>query len=195
MLVECDEKGEHGFHNPAPDHFYLEVVDLDTGKRLEDGRAGYLAVTHLNRRGTVLVRYLTGDIVILSHERCPYCGRQTARVVSQPFRKSNLIKFKGTLINPAPLEKVLSGMPDVDEFQIVFTRQDPEDPLSPDHLQIKVATEQDESAVRQKVVDSCLQTVEMRPEVLFVPKNDIYDPDRGFKSRRIVDLRESQKNK
>ena len=189
VLVECDREGKGGFHNPAPDHFFLEVIDPETGKRLEDGKPGYLAVTHLNRRGTVLLRYLTGDIVVLSHDPCPYCGRQTTRVVSQPFRKSSLIKFKGTLINPEPLVKALSGIPEIDEFQIVFTRQNPEDPLSPDHLQIKVATSMDEAVAREKVIDICLQTVEMRPEILFVPKDDIYDPDKGFKSKRIVDLR------
>ena len=189
VLVECDRNGQGGFHNPAPDHFFLEVVDIETGKRLEDGNPGYLAVTHLNRRGTVLLRYLTGDIVSLSHEPCPFCGRQTTRVVSQPFRKSNLIKFKGTLINPEPLVRALSGMPDLEEFQVVFTRKNPEDPLSPDHLQVRVATNGERESITQKIVEACLQTVEMRPEVLFVPKNDIYDPDKGFKSKRIVDLR------
>ena len=85
--------------------------------------------------------------------------------------------------------KALSGIPEIDEFQIVFTRQNPEDPLSPDHLQIKVATSMDEAVAREKVIDICLQTVEMRPEILFVPKDDIYDPDKGFKSKRVVDLR------
>jgi len=189
VLVECDREGKGGFHNPAPDHFFLEVVDPETGKRLEDGKPGYLAVTHLNRRGTVLLRYLTGDIVVLSHEPCPYCGRQTTRVVSQPFRKSNLIKFKGTLINPEPLVRALSGMRELEEFQIVFTRRSLEDPLSPDLLRIKVATMMDKATTRERVTDVCLQTVEMRPEVIFVPKNDIYDPDKGFKSKRVVDLR------
>ncbi len=189
VLVECDEAGECGFHNPAPDHFFLEAVDVEAARRVEDGEPGYLAVTHLNRRGTVLLRYLTGDIVVLSRERCPCCGRRTTRVVSQPYRKSSLIKFKGTLINPEPLVKALSGVPEIDEFQVVFTRQDPEDPLSADHLQVRVATTLDRASVRDKVIDLCLQTVEMRPEVLFVPKNNIYDPDKGFKSRRVVDMR------
>jgi hypothetical protein len=47
----------------------------------------------------------------------------------------------------------------------------------------------DKATTRERVTDVCLQTVEMRPEVIFVPKNDIYDPDKGFKSKRVVDLR------
>ncbi len=40
-----------------------EVVDLDTGQPLPDGERGALAITLLARRGTVLLRYLVGDIV------------------------------------------------------------------------------------------------------------------------------------
>jgi len=189
VLVECDEKGESGFHNPAPDHFFLEVVNPETGKQIEDGQPGNLAVTHLNRRGTVLLRYLTGDIVILSHEICPFCGRRTTRVVSQPFRKSDLIKFKGTLINPKPLVSALSGLRDVEEFQVVFTKQNPEDMLSPDHLQIHIAAKEPDSRIAEQVTTLCLQTVEMRPEVVFVGKDDIFNPDQAFKSKRVVDLR------
>ena len=31
VFVECDPDGRGGFHNPAPDHFFLEVVDEQTG--------------------------------------------------------------------------------------------------------------------------------------------------------------------
>lgn len=189
VLVECDREGRGGFHNPAPDHFFLEAVDPETGKRVEDGKPGYMAVTHLNRRGTVLLRYLTGDIVVLSHDTCPYCGRQTTRVVSQPYRKSDLLKFKGTLINPEPLVRALSDMPDIEEFQVVFTRLNLEDPLSPDHLQIRIASGESRDEITRRVTDVCLQTVEMRPEIVFVRKDEIYDPDRGFKSKRVIDLR------
>lgn len=189
VLCECHPEGGGGFHNPAPDLFFLEVVDDRTGKRLPHGETGYLAVTHLNRRGTVLLRYLTGDIVALSEEPCPHCGRRTQRIVTQPYRKSELIKFKGTLINPKPLMAALSDIREIGEFQIVFTRESPEDPLSTDHLQIRVATRGDPEKVRTLVRAVTLQAIEMRPEVLFVEEDAIYDPDRSFKSLRIVDLR------
>ena len=35
----------------------------DLARRLPDGESGMLAITHLHRRGTVLLRYLVGDIV------------------------------------------------------------------------------------------------------------------------------------
>jgi len=189
VFVECDPEGKAGFHNPAPDNFFLEVVDEQAGKRLQDGEAGFLTITHLNRRGTVLIRYLTGDIVTLSREPCPYCGRTAERITSQPYRKSDLIKFKGTLINPKPLLTALSEVSEIKEFQVIFTKVDPIDPLSPDHLQIKIATDENEDGIREKITKIGVQSVEMRPEVLFVNQNEIYDPDKSFKSKRIIDLR------
>ena len=54
---------------------FHEVVDPDSGRRLPDGERGALAITHIKRRGTTLMRYLVGDIVSLEHGPCPHCGR------------------------------------------------------------------------------------------------------------------------
>ena len=64
-LVQCAEDAAP--QNVCPDLYYLEAVD-ETGRRVPDGETGMLAVTHLHRRGTVLLRYLVGDLVALSRE-------------------------------------------------------------------------------------------------------------------------------
>ncbi len=109
--------------------------------------------------------------------------------MSQPYRKSELLKFKGTLINPKPLVSALSEIPEVEEFQVIFTRLNPSDPLSQDHLQVKLSTRSDREKVKEKVINLALQVVEMRPEVIFVDQNEIYDIEKSFKSKRIIDLR------
>ncbi|GAC1354024.1 MAG: hypothetical protein NVSMB38_31320 [Ktedonobacteraceae bacterium] len=43
---------------------------------LLDGERGLSTVTHLDRRGTVLLRYVTGVLNAISNETCPHCGRQ-----------------------------------------------------------------------------------------------------------------------
>ena len=100
-LAQCREEGD--WHNPAPELLFHEVVDPDTGRRLPDGERGALAITHLDRRGTTLIRYLVGDIVSLSHEPCPHCGRSGDRIVGPVIRTKDLLKVKGMLINPAVL--------------------------------------------------------------------------------------------
>lgn len=187
-LPECCEGS--GFHNPAPDLFFFEVLDPKTFERLPDGEKGLLVLTHLNRRGTVLLRYALGDITTLSHERCPHCGRTTERVTAIPYRTGNLVKLKGTLINPDLITSVLAEMTQIEEYQVVFTKSDPTDPYSMDKLQIKVATSiQEPSVVAEEIVQRIGQAVGVRPVVEFVDRSDIYDPSRSMKATRIIDER------
>ena len=102
-FAQCREEGD--WHNPTPELQYHEIVDPDTGRRLPDGERGALAVTHLNRRGTILIRFVVGDIVSIDHRPCPVCGRTSERVVGPVVRAKDLVKVKGMLINPAVLLK------------------------------------------------------------------------------------------
>ena len=69
-----------------------------------------LAVTHLDRRGTVLIRFLVGDTVSLTREPCPHCGRTSERVVGPVVRGGDLVKVKGMLINAGALVAALAAM-------------------------------------------------------------------------------------
>jgi phenylacetate-coenzyme A ligase PaaK-like adenylate-forming protein len=187
-LAQCREEGD--WHNPAPEILYHEVVDPDTGRPLPDGERGALAITHLDRRGTVLVRYVVGDIVSLAHEACLHCGRTGDRLVGPVVRTKDLVKVKGMLINPAVLLDTLRTVPGVDEFQVVFARQDPSDPLSMDEMVLRVATARtDREALSATLVAAAAGAVGVRPRVEFTAANDIFDPGRDAKAERLVDRR------
>ena len=106
-LVQCAENAQ--VQNLAPDLYHLEVVDPATGRRLGDGDSGALAITHLHRRGTVLLRYLVGDIVTLARAPCPLCGRDGERVVATPRRTGSLVKCRGMLVNTDVILDTLSA--------------------------------------------------------------------------------------
>ncbi|CAN0223821.1 unnamed protein product, partial [Phaeothamnion confervicola] len=107
-LVQCTEDAP--VQNVCPDLYYLEVVDPESGRRLPDGESGMLTITHLHRRGTVQLRYLVGDIVTLSREPCPHCGRFGERVVGTPRRTGSLVKCRGMLVNAEVVLDTLSAM-------------------------------------------------------------------------------------
>ncbi|HAM55544.1 MAG TPA: hypothetical protein DCQ64_09115 [Candidatus Rokubacteria bacterium] len=187
-LAQCCEDGD--WHNPAPEVIFHEVVDPDTGARLPDGERGMLALSHLNRRGTTLIRYLVGDIVSLSHAPCPHCGRTGDRIVGPIVRTKDLIKVKGMLINPTVLLDALREVPGVDEFQVVLTRQDPRDPFSMDEMVLRAATTRaDRDALATTLVTAAAVAVGVRPRVEFVTANEIFDPARHAKAERLVDRR------
>jgi phenylacetate-coenzyme A ligase PaaK-like adenylate-forming protein len=183
-LVECAPGS--GYHNPAPDQFYLEVVDPESLAPLPDGASGLVLLTHLQRRGTVLVRYALGDISTLTHERCPHCGSWTDRLVATPRRADKLLKIKGTLVNPALMvaaaEEVLVGR----EFQFVITK---EDALSLDLLTLKVSGAEDSETTR-KLADSVKAATGLLPKVQFVP--EIPESAGAWKVKRVVDQRNSE---
>jgi phenylacetate-CoA ligase len=185
---ECVEFS--GGHNPAPDQFYFEVVYEQTHEPLADDRQGLFTVTHLDRRGTVLLRYLTGDINAISNEACPYCGRQGPRVVTNTVRTAELVKLKGTLINPDIIKEAIATIESIEEYQVVFTKEQQDDPYSPDKLLVRVSAPPDEQErVRTQLFAKVSEAAEMRPVIEFVTMSEIFDPTKALKSTRVVDLR------
>jgi phenylacetate-coenzyme A ligase PaaK-like adenylate-forming protein len=187
-LAQCREEGD--WHNPAPELLFHEIVDPETGRRLPDGERGALALTQLNRRGTTLIRFLVGDTVGLAHDPCPHCGRNGDRIVAPVVRTKDLLKVKGMLINPTVLLEAISAIKDVQEFQVVLTRRDASDPLSPDEMVVRVASAAlDRDALSSTVVTAAQAAVRVRPKVEFVPAQQLYDPILNPKPVRLKDLR------
>ncbi|MBX6426503.1 MAG: AMP-binding protein [Variibacter sp.] len=190
-LVQCAEHAAP--QNVVPDLYYLEVVDPETGKRLPDGERGPLAITHLHRRGTVMLRYLVGDVVALSREPCPVCGRLGERVVATPRRIGNLVKCRGMLVNTDVILDTLASFEGIGEYQIVFRREDR--PGAMDELVVRVEIETaafDEArrqTLREEIARRVRQAVSVRPEVEFAPRGSLYDHEQSIKARRVVDLR------
>ena len=64
-FTECLPKdgGEpSGFHI-YPDMCFVEIIDPETGERVPDGTPGEIVLTHLDSRGTIVLRYRTGDLI------------------------------------------------------------------------------------------------------------------------------------
>lgn len=182
-LVQC-AAGVPG-QNVVPDLYHLEVVD-EHGNRLPDGESGMLAITHLHRRGTVLLRYVVGDVVTLSREPCPHCGRLGERVVTTPRRTGNLVKCRGMLVNTDVVLDVLSAVEGIGQYQIAFLRDDA--PGAMDRMVLRIERGED-AGLREQLVQRVQQAVSLRPEVEFVARGALYDQERSIKARRVLDLR------
>jgi phenylacetate-coenzyme A ligase PaaK-like adenylate-forming protein len=194
-LVQCAEDAAP--QNIAPDLYCLEVVD-DAGRRLPDGESGQLAITHLHRRGTVMLRYLVGDVVVLSHEACPLCGQEGERVMSSPRRIGNLVKCRGMLVNTDSILDTLSTLEGIGEFQIVFTRENV--PGAMDRLVVRIEFDENSplqsgmagwnaAALREEVERRVRDAVSLRPEVELERRGALYDHERSIKAKRVIDLR------
>jgi phenylacetate-CoA ligase len=186
-LVECREGA--GFHNPLPDQFLIEVLDPETHAPLPDGEEGLVTLTHLNRRGTVLLRYAVGDLSVLTREPCPSCGATGERLVAMPRRVDSLVKIKGMLVNPDTVVAALSSLPELAGFRLTVEHRKYGDPLSPDVLRLIVAGdgkhEPDVEALRTLVK----RDTGVTPEVDVVPASVLPGSGAQWKSKPFEDLR------
>ena len=190
-MIECCDGS--GFHSVLPDQLFHEVVDPATGARLPDGQAGHLAVTHLNRRGTVFLRYLVGDIASLDHNVCPHCGRTSVRMSSSPVRSGDIVKIKGALVNLGNLKSELDRKQEIDEYQIVVRPEDETDAFSMDELLIRLAPARDsDGSVAEQIAAEVMRLTNLRPRVEIVDRDDIFNPLTASKPRRIVDARQQR---
>jgi phenylacetate-CoA ligase len=186
-MVECSHGS--GYHNPAPDQFLFEAVDPDTRKPVPDGEEGLILLTHLDRRGTVLLRYALGDVARLTRKRCPHCGALTERLTSLPRRVDGLLKIKGMLVNPQALvDAVLE--PALLDFQAVVDKENPDDPLSMDRLRLRIVPAVGADAALDGALALRVQrAIGVTPVVERTVADDPLLVGRGWKTKPILDLR------
>lgn len=186
--MECSEMG--GFHLPKPARYFFEILDPKTFDPLPEGQPGLVVMTHLDRRGTCLLRYLVGDICTLSAEPCPVCGGWEPRFSSIPYRTGSIVKVKGTLINVSALFDVLSRIQGIEEYEIILTQKDPTDPFSEDVMRIKIACAQHVfSSISDQIREAVRRNQEVTPEVEWVPLEHFADRQMNYKFKRFKDER------
>src|SRR5262249_2688465 len=112
--IECPE-------NPAGLHLLedvcvVEVIDPVTAKPVQAGETGELVLTNLERWGSPLVRYRTGDLVKADPQPCP-CGRVLVRVGGGILgRTDEMIHIRGNNFYPAALESLIGRFSEVAEY-------------------------------------------------------------------------------
>jgi phenylacetate-CoA ligase len=189
-MVECAPGS--GYHNPVPDQFYVEIVDPDTHEPVPDGAPGLILLTHLRRRGTLLLRYALGDITRRTRETCPHCGANTDRLTEIPRRVDALVKIRGMLVNPDLISEILAAESSVAEFQIVIDRVDPDDRHSMDRMRLRIAfagNRTADDAVAARLAERVKQAVGVAPIIETVARAEILGTDDSLKSKRMIDLR------
>ena len=72
MPVARSCRYDQGLHI-MDDLIYAEMIDPSTGENVPYGEKGELALTHLYKEASPLLRYRTGDLTYMIQEKCP-CG-------------------------------------------------------------------------------------------------------------------------
>lgn len=187
---ECMEEGP--VHIPDPERNHIEILDPLSHEPLPDGQTGLVALSHLDRRGTVLWRYLVGDKSSLERDRCSRCGRSGPRFTSPPARVDDLVKIRGTLVNPSQLVEQLRSQGGVQDLRITFELGRDGQGLERERVLVDVIA--DASGDTQNLLtDLAMLTkrvCELTPEVRMADEELLSEHARAYKFRRFRDLRD-----
>lgn len=171
--AECPcpaDEPSSGYHL-YPDLGLFEVINPKTGAVVPAGHPGELVFTPLDARGSVALRYRTGDCIDggLFYEPCPHCGRTLPRLVGKISRSSEvksmqLDKIKGTLVDFNQLEHVLDDAPNVGAWQLELRKHN-DDPLELDELILHVhkINEVNEEKLCRELNNRFVERTEIRP--------------------------------
>jgi phenylacetate-CoA ligase len=104
VSFECPE-AQQGLH-VNEDHFYVEVINPETGEVAPDGERGELVFTTITKEAIPLIRFRTRDISSLDRSSCP-CGRTLVKMNKVFGRTDDMLIIRGVNVFPSQIEEVL----------------------------------------------------------------------------------------
>ena len=202
---ECPVRdgGEPSGYHLSPDLGFVEIVDPDSGRVVGEGQPGEIVFTPLDSRGSVVLRYRTGDHITggLRYEECPHCGRTSPRLMGRisrvsDIRRLHIDKIKGTLVNFNDLEHLLDDMDEIGAWQIEIRKHN-NDPMECDELVVHVDPVRKESVsretLRRRIVRRFLRETEISPnEIKFHDAETLRDLQGvgvSLKEDKVIDRR------
>lgn len=177
--IECPANPD-GVH-VLETEFIPEVIDPASGKTVVPGQEGELVLTNLGRWGSPLIRYRTGDRVMVDPSPCP-CGSNWMRLKGGiRGRVDDMIFIRGNNVYPSTLEDIIRRFPEVAEYRIVVDQTGPVPSLLV-QLESKQAAANVELA--ERVRDAIRAELLFCPEVALVPQGTLPRPE--MKSQRVI---------
>jgi len=172
------ELGPTGFSCSARDGVHL----IESEFIFEVTDDGELVATNLGRWGMPLIRYRTGDRVIVSREPCP-CGSPFMKIVGGiQGRVGDMFTVRGVNLYPSQVEDIVRRHPGVAEFVIEHRRE-----RRMDEVALLVETSAASFSAERLEAD-LRQALGVRLDCRVVPAGTL--PRSELKSRRIVHLGE-----
>jgi phenylacetate-coenzyme A ligase PaaK-like adenylate-forming protein len=197
-------EGESTGYHLFPDREIIEVIDPETGEPVEEGEGGEVVYTSLNWRGSVLLRYRTGDLVKegITYKPCPYCGRTVPRLgltISRlsDYKEFQLTKLKGELVDMNAFYPLLSGHPEVLEWQLEIHKHN-DDPYDLDELHLYIAPVEgvNEEKLRGELNELVRKELDITPNKIFFldleSMLERLEMESLAKEKRFLDLRPTQ---
>ena len=182
----CAHTGLHIFE----DHFYPEVVDLDTLEPVPDGEEGELVFTTLSKKAMPMIRYRTRDITTLISEPCP-CGRTIRRIKRIARRSDDMFIIRGVNVYPSQIETALLSVEGTMPHYLIILKGD----MGLDEIEVQVEVTPEAfsdrvgvmETLQKKIGQAIERIINIRVKVRLVEPNTIQRSE--GKAKRVLDQR------
>lgn len=179
---ECREHpgGVHIMEN----EFIAEVIDPNTEQLVDDGEPGELVLTNLGRAGMPLIRYRTGDLVVVTRSRCA-CGRWFARAEGGiRGRIDDMLFIRGNSVFPSAIEGIVREFDEIAEFRLVVEQDGAMCNLRIDVEPTPQAHGSQSVGLSQRIEKAVRDSLHFKPTVSMVEPGSL--PRFEMKAKRVV---------
>lgn len=154
VSCECEKKsGLHVFE----DHFYVEIIDPETGELLPEGEKGEIVYTSLTKEACPVIRYRSRDITRLYRDSCG-CGRTLVKMEKVTGRSDDMLIIRGVNVFPTQIESVLMEVEGTEpHYQIIVDRKG-----ALDDIEIKVEVNEKIFSDEVKVLNELSNKIRQR---------------------------------
>lgn len=160
-----------------------EVIDPSTGVAVRPGGSGELVLTTLDRIGSPLLRYRTGDVVKPRPQSACACGRQDLALEGGILgRNDDMVVIRGVNVYPVLVEDIVRGFPEVAEYRVQLDCRAQMPELS---VEVELdAAANDSVGVPSRIEETFHETLHLRVPVRVVPAGSL--PRFEMKAQRWI---------
>lgn len=99
--------------------YLAEVLDRESGQEVGPGEVGELVLTTLNRVGSPLLRYATGDLVRRSARSAAELGTEDLALEGGILaRCDDMVVVRGVNLYPSAIDEILRRFPEIGEYRV-----------------------------------------------------------------------------
>ncbi len=170
------------------DYLFIEIINPETGKPVEDGEEGEIVITTLVKEGAPLLRFRTHDLSRIIPEKCS-CGSCYPRLDIIKGRSDDMFKVHGVNMFPSQVEEILGSVEGVSsEYNINIAHDDSK---NRDVILVTVEAEGrvDFEKTGQRIRELFKSRLSVTPKITVVPIGTL--PRTEKKAKRIIDHREN----
>ena len=164
-----------------------EIIDPQSAQPVPAGETGELVLTTLDRIGSPLLRYRTGDLVKPRRRSVCACGRHELALDGGILgRSDDMVVVRGVNVYPSVVEEIVRAYPEVTEYRVQLDCRNAMTELT---LEVEAgANSSGLTSLPRRLEQSFHTTLNLRVPVVLVPAGSL--PRFDMKAQRWVKVTE-----